>query len=334
MMKFETTEQNPLHQQLSKLDYLHIDEIAVEGFLCDEDYELLTKMSGENGSLKTIDLYEVNATECCCEYATGTYEQTGIAIEDFAFVDSIKLERIILPKLLEAIGSNSFSGCVNLKEIDLPDSLQSIGSYAFQICPKLGEVYINKDVKLGYICDYSFAGSASSFKCDLNQWPLNEKGGKVFEIEEERFSHDGVLFCYSELEKYPSNHERSVYNVPSGISGISNGAFGVCGNLKKIVFPESCEIFTSGAIFDCQKLETLVFKSHKIDGVKCFHWDDFISNVIANCPKLQDIYLYAEDPSKISFCVFEDLCLSDIVLHVPRFCADKYRQREEEFIYS
>ena len=62
MMKFETTKINPLHQQLSKLDYLHIDEIAVKGFLCDEDYELLTKMSGENGNLKTIDLYEVNET--------------------------------------------------------------------------------------------------------------------------------------------------------------------------------------------------------------------------------------------------------------------------------
>ena len=321
---FNCTRENPLHEQLASLDRHLIEEIAVKGFLCDEDYELLTEMSGENGNLKQINLYEVDETSCCFA------GQVGIA--DDAFMDSIKLEQIILPKSLNVIGSPAFCGCVNLRDIDFPESLISIGTCAFQDCPKLGEIYIGKKLKLGDIVDYSFAGSASSFICDFNQWPLNEKGEPVVECKESGyFSHDGVLFYGWELEKYPSNHERSIYIVPSGTYSIENGAFMVCKNLHKIVFPESCETFTSGAIFDCPELETLVFKSQIIDGMKVHHMDDLWENVITRCPKLRDIYLYAEDPSKISFGVFNDLCLSDIVLHVPCFCAEKYRQREEAF---
>ena len=42
--KFECTKENPLHSQLSNLNCSLIQEITVKGFLCDEDYELLTKM--------------------------------------------------------------------------------------------------------------------------------------------------------------------------------------------------------------------------------------------------------------------------------------------------
>jgi len=52
------------------------------------------------------------------------------------------------------------------------------------------------------------------------------------------------------------------------------------------------------------------------------YWGD----VITNCPKLKDIYLYAENPENIAFGIFEKLDnMSEIVLHVPCFCAKKYR---------
>ena len=328
--EFNCTRENPLHRQLSEPDSHLIDEIAVKGFLGTEDYELLTEMSGENGSLRLIDLYEINETDCFCSYIYArqmTPEQVGIA--DHSFEGSVKLEQIILPKSLSVIGDNTFNHCYNLREIVFPDSLISIGSFAFQRCPKLGEVFINKNINLGYICDYSFAGSASSFKCDRNQLPLNKKGKPIFRCKESGyFSHDGVLFYGRSLEKYPSNHERSIYNVPSGIKCITNGAFCVCENLHEIVFPESCETFTTGAIWDCPELETLVFKSQKIRGEKVHHMDMFVEQVITGCPNLRDIYLYAENPSKVSFCVFHELCLSNIVLHVPYFCAEKYWQNE------
>ena len=340
MMRFEVTRENPLHQQLSGLDCHLIDEITVKGFLCDADYELLTEMSGADGNLRTIDLYEVNETDCHCEYEYGAQEQVSIAIADFAFENSVKLKRIILPKLLEAIGSPTFGGCVNLKGIDFPESLRSIGSEAFQCCPNLGEIYIGKKLNLGNIYDCAFTDSASGFICDWNQWPVNKEGEPLYKEDGNGFfSHDGVLFFGYEwdegvdLEKYPSNHERSIYHVPSGTESIKYGAFSNCKYLHKIIFPESCGVFTTGSICGCPELETLVFKGQVLDGERVHHMDLFWDNVITNCPKLQDIYLYAEEPSNISFGLFEDLGnIGDIILHVPCFCAQKYRQHEEECI--
>lgn len=336
--RFTCTRENPLHVQLSSPDSFLIDEIAVKGFLCDTDYELLTEMSGEKGRLRRIDLYEVDKTECRCECEYRVPVQ--VAIADNAFEDSFKLERIILPKSLNIIGSPTFGGCVNLGEIEFPESLLSIGSEAFLGCPKLGEVYIGRNISLGDIYDYSFDASANSFICDWNQWPVNGKEEPIFKGEGSGyFSHEGVLFFGYEweegidLEKYPSNHERSVYHVPSGTNSIKNSAFSNCKYLQKIVFPESCVIYTTGSIFRCPELETLVFKSKAIDGEKVHHMDMFWDNVITGCPKLQDIYLYAENPSNVSFGVFESLeNIGDIVLHVPCFCARKYQQHEEEYI--
>ena len=45
-----------------------------------------------------------------------------------------------------------------------------------------------------------------------------------------------------------------------------------------------------------------------------------------------NIYLYAEEPEKIEFDVYGKLDnMNDIVLHVPCFCAKKYRDYEEEY---
>ena len=336
--RFTCTKENPLHVQLSSPDCFLIDEIAVNGFLCDTDYELLTEMSGEKGCLRRIDLYEVNETDCSyeCEYRAPEY----VAIADNAFEDSIKLEQIVLPKSLNIIGSPTFGNCVNLGEIEFPESLISIGSDAFLGCPNLGEVFIGRNLSLGDIYDYSFAGSANGFISDWNQWPVNEKGEPVYKEEGFGFfAYEGVLFFGYEwdedidLEKYPSNHERSVYHVPSGTNSIKNGAFSNCKYLQKIIFPESCLMFTSGSVYGCPELNTLVFKSQAIDGEKVHHMEMFWDNVVKNCPKLQDVYLYAEDPDKISFGVFESLDnIGDIVLHVPCFCARKYQQHEEEYI--
>ena len=91
--RFTCTRENLLHQQLSSPDCFLIDEIAVKGFLCDADYELLTEMSGEKGILRRIDLYEVNETDCSCECELRVPEQ--VAIADNAFEECSKLTTII-----------------------------------------------------------------------------------------------------------------------------------------------------------------------------------------------------------------------------------------------
>ena len=163
MERFTCTRDNPLHSQLANLDCCLIEEMAVRGFLCDEDYELLTSISGQNGSLRILDLYGVGETDCQYENSYGTNGQSKIVVADNAFEDSIRLEKIILPAKLEAIGSPTFGGCANLEEVDFPESLTSIGSEAFLDCPKLGEVYISKNLSLGEVYSHAFSASANSF---------------------------------------------------------------------------------------------------------------------------------------------------------------------------
>ena len=307
--KFECTRENPLHSQLSNLNCSLIQEITVKGFLCDEDYELLTKMSGETGNLRILNLYEVCETDCQCENSYGKPEQRKIEVADNAFEDSIRLEKIILPAKLEAIGSPTFGGCTNLEGVDFPESLNSIGSEAFLDCPKLGEVYISKNLSLGEVYSHAFSASADSFVCDWDRWPVNKDGEPTYTGDGfGYFSYNGVLFfgfvwdeCI-ELEKYPSMNDRSTYQIPYGTQIIKYGAFSNCKFLHKLIFPETCGVITEGSICGCPELETLVFRRQGLDGERVHHMDLYWGDVITNCPKLKEC-----------------------------FCAKKYRDYEEEY---
>ena len=243
MERFTCTRDNPLHSQLANLDCCLIEEMAVRGFLCDEDYELLTSMSGENGSLRILDLYGVGETDSQYENSYGTNGQSKIVVADNAFEDSIRLEKIILPAKLEAIGSPTFGGCANLEEVDFPESLTSIGSEAFLDCPKLGEVYISKNLSLGEVYNHAFSASANSFVCDWDRWPINKDGEPTYTGDGfGYFSYNGVLFfgfewdeCI-ELEKYPSMKDRSTYQIPSGTQITKYGAFSNCKFLHKLIW--------------------------------------------------------------------------------------------------
>ena len=60
---FICTKEEPLHKQISPKESLLIEELEVKGYLDnDEDYELLTEMSGEKGCLKRLDLFGVTDT--------------------------------------------------------------------------------------------------------------------------------------------------------------------------------------------------------------------------------------------------------------------------------
>ena len=50
------TKEEPLHKQISPKESLQIEKLEVKGYLDEEDYELLTEMSGVKGCLKHLDL--------------------------------------------------------------------------------------------------------------------------------------------------------------------------------------------------------------------------------------------------------------------------------------
>lgn len=149
------TKDNPLHIQISIEESLRIEELEVKGYLDGDDYELLTEMSGEKGSLKCLDLFGVTESfpgpdSLCCFYIGNE----DLAIYPESFVNSVRLEEIIFPNNLKCIGCDSFINCENLVIDDLPETVISIGNNSFQNCPKLKTIFVPGN----YVNHYSFGG--------------------------------------------------------------------------------------------------------------------------------------------------------------------------------
>ena len=122
---------------------------------------------------------------------------------------------------------------------------------------------------------------------------------------------------------------KSIETPPCSLE-IKAHAFEGCKYLKTLIL-QDC-IMQPCAIFDCPALETIVFKGWAC-GNTISSFDMFWNNIILKCPNLKDIYLYAEDPRAVQYEIFKDLeNIGDIVLHVPCFCADKYRNYGVEYI--
>jgi len=336
------TKENPLHAQISETEKSEIEEIIVSGFLGIEDFHLLTEMSQNDNKLHSLDMSGVSETEFDFYLPLADdYYCAKIGITDDAFVDSVNLQRIVFPEGLEAIGNRAFSGCIHLKDVDFPSKLV-IGSLAFQNCPLLEYFYIEGQDGIDYLFGDAFAGSIKRYVCDMNEWPLNDSGKPICPSDFKGcFSFEGAVFNYIEwlgdvdiyMSRYPCGSERKEYVVPNGVDTIKEFAFTKCRDLQQITFPESCVDLTVNAITDCPELNTLIFRSKSLDGRRSCHWDMDWDDIITNCPKLKDIYLFADDPSKVSFYIFASLeNIDDIVLHVPSFSAKKYKEVEHDFV--
>ena len=337
---FICTKEDPLCAQISEQEKYEIEEMNVSGFLGEDDFEILTAMSQEKGKLRILDMENVTETDCEIynEMADDIYVDK-ISIKDDAFVDSIRLEKVILPNGIEGIGNHAFSNCVNLKDIEFPENV-FLWHLAFQNCPLLGGFYIEGKDGLNYILENAFAGSIKRYVCGFNEWPLNKSGQPICDSEfSDIFSFNGSVFFYNEwwdesvsLVRYPNGCDRIGYSIPEGVREVKQYAFVGSRHLHTLIFPKSCSCLKEHAITDCSNLETLVFKSQSLYGSRVCHWDLFYDNIITKCPNLKDIYLYAVDPEKIEFDVFGKLDnINEIVLHVPCFCAKKYRDYEEEY---
>ena len=111
------TKENPLQNQLNRQEMYEIEEMKISGFLGGGDFDMLTEMSQERGKLRVLDMENVTETDCEIYNDVADYIYVDkISIKDDAFVDSIRLEKIILPNGIEGIGNHTFSNCVNLKQ--------------------------------------------------------------------------------------------------------------------------------------------------------------------------------------------------------------------------
>ena len=317
---FICTKENPLHCQIGEEEKTLIDEIVIEGFLSDIDMIILQEMSNEH-VLRVIDMSGVNELSdesCYLEYEQLSFE---------------KLEELYLPEHAETFPFAMFINCDRLVNVDIPESIKQLSEYTLAFCPNIEELYVPSKLRVfeadcysqwNYSEDTFLAGSAKKFVSDRDTWSMRDD-------DDDLYASDGVLYRKRMLYRYPAGDERSHFDIPEGTDSISQLA--ICNNkyLRSITIPSSCVKFWSEAICCCPSLETLVFKNEKFsfysDSNHPFDFnDDPGPHGLRKLPNLKDIYLYAKDPDEVSL-LFDGLYnMENVVLHVPCFCADKYKK--------
>lgn len=130
-----------------------------------------------------------------------------ICIEDEAFRDCEKLERVAIPDGVTHIGEGAFYGCEKLTDLRLPDSILSIGEMAFSETA-LSSVSLPKSVQ-----DIGLR----AFDCPFH----------VDDSNEYYTAKDGVLFNKdkTELVSFPCKNGLTSYTIPDFVKKIGAGAF-------------------------------------------------------------------------------------------------------------
>lgn len=227
------------HFILDKATYLQeVNKLTVvSGNLNSDDWKTLKSMT----NLVELDISGMTVT----------------SIPSSAFSDRWGLEKIILPKKLEAIGNHAFSG-TGLKEIELPESLTTLDYNAFSYCASLSSVKIPGKVER--ISPYSF------YKCSNLQKVELAEGIKF--IDNQAFYYCDRLLSIN----FPSTltsigyeafreTDLSEVNIPGSVENIGSNAFYRNKNLKKLTFGEGLVNIEGTAFFECVSIDSIVCPS-------------------------------------------------------------------------
>lgn len=235
----------------------HVDAGELGHFILDKATYLqeVNKLTVVSGNLNSDDWKTLKSMTNLVELDISG--MTVTSIPSSAFSDRWGLEKIILPKKLEAIGNHAFSG-TGLKEIELPESLTTLDYNAFSYCASLSSVKIPGKVER--ISPYSF------YKCSNLQ--------KVELAESIKFIDNQAFYYCDHLQSinFPSTltsigyeafreTDLSEVNIPGSVENIGSNAFYRNKNLKKLTFGEGLVNIEGTAFSECVSIDSIVCPS-------------------------------------------------------------------------
>lgn len=185
----------------------------------------------------------------------------------FLYPAGLTQDMFVIPKGVEKIAENAFSGAKNLKAIVANHQLKRIEMKAFMNCTGLLELSLNN--KIEYIGPEAFSGCKriSSFTipagCEIAIDALRGCDSLENIIVDPRnrsyYSMDGVLFDYYQyaLLLYPPKKREKHYKIPDTVKTISEYAFANNCHLSELVIPDSVRQIQRRAFAHCTSLRKI-----------------------------------------------------------------------------
>ena len=208
----------------------------------------------------------------CNSLKSITFQSSVTAIGFDAFSECTNLMSITIPSSVSTIGAYAFSKCINLKSIILPSSLTSIEFNTFSYCTSLNSISIPSSITK--IESQSFINCRNLISITIP--------ASVSIIEDNAFDYcniitvensnpnyasiDGVLFNkdLTTLIHCPIS-KTGVYNIPSTVTTITNGAFAGCSSLISIIIPSSVLNIGDNAFMGCSGLTSIIIPTSVIN---------------------------------------------------------------------
>lgn len=199
-------------------------------------------------------------------------------INSVAFIYCDNIATLTLPEGVEYIGAQAFSFCYGLTELTIPDSVTTFGEGAFLGCTNLVSVSVGEGAALRS----TVFGRCSSL-VSIN---IKESNPYCRTIDGSVYSKDGTV-----LIQYAIGRKNSRFEIPDGVTTISDYSFENCVNLTSIVVPDSVTLIRSAAFYYCSELTDITIGS----GVTSIQIGAFIG-----CSSLESVVMKDTDGWRVS----------------------------------
>ncbi len=158
------------------------------------------------------------------------------------------LKTVVLGDGIKKISNSLFNGCTSLSDINIPASVTEIDIAAFGSCTSLTSIDIPANVT--NIVEYAFDGCKN-----LASINVDDKNRTYASV-------DGVLYNKEKtiLIQAPGKLQ-GVFTIPSGVTNIASGAFGLCEGLTGLEIPASVTSISEYAFENCTGLTNVTIPS-------------------------------------------------------------------------
>lgn len=162
---------------------------------------------------------------------------------DFIDLDLYSVTGLELPSSLRRIGLCAFYG-VNARSVTIPEGVESMGSACFQYSP-LRSVSLPSTLREVSAATFSDCDGLSDITIAAdNPW------FKV--VDNVLLSKDGATLVY-----YPAGKRDAHYDVPAGVTSLSNGAFSGNDYLQSVSLPSGLATIGASAFLECGRLASV-----------------------------------------------------------------------------